>query len=72
MILKKAIHREKEIRCFNMIMKSKDKKIGEKCNARLIDRNSLGHVAGRIKCLRCGALLEITNEYIYLIKTKEG
>lgn len=70
MILKKRIRdSETQIRCWNIIIKDKDKRAGEKCNARLLDKNSLGQVAGRIKCHRCNAVFEIANGYMYLIKT---
>lgn len=73
MILKKAIRNDKVIRCFNVIGKN-EKKLGLTCNFRLLDRNSVGQVAGRIKCKKCGAIYEITNDYMYLveIKTKHG
>ena len=72
MILKKRIRKEEtQIRCFNIIIKDRDKKAGEKCNARLLDKNSLGEVAGRIKCPRCNALFEIANNYIYLIRVDD-
>lgn len=69
MELKEKIKRHQiVIRCFNIISKETDIKFGEKCNQRLLHKNSNGDVAGEIKCPRCKALYEIRDEYLILIE----
>ena len=60
----------KEIRCFNIISDKRDKRFGLKCNRLLLKTNSKGRVAGQIKCPRCGALYEIIDGKIRLIKRR--
>jgi len=56
------------IRCINIISKETDIKYGEKCNQRLLHKNSNGDVAGEIKCPRCKALYEIRDGFLILIE----
>jgi len=61
---------EHEIRCFNIISDKRDKRFGLQCNRLLLKTNSKGRAAGQIKCPRCGALYEIINNKIKLIKRR--
>jgi hypothetical protein len=69
MILKQGIKSSQiVVRCINIIKKESDPKFGLTCEQRLIHKNSQGQVAGEIKCRRCGALYEIINDELCLIK----
>ena len=72
MILKTKIGNSIEVRCVNIINKKTDPKYGLKCNQRLLHKNSEGDVAGEIKCKRCGALYDIKNNDLILIKIEGG
>ncbi len=72
MILKRKIQTKIEaIRCFNIVSKGHDPKIGLECERRLLNKNSNGEVAGEIKCLRCGAIYDIKNNELILINNGE-
>ena len=72
MILKRQIKAsEKFVQCINIIWDKGDPKFGQTCGRRLIHKNSGGEVAGEIKCIRCGALYDIINNYLILIKNGE-
>ncbi len=69
MEVKEKINTEKRVvRCFNIISREKDPKFGLKCKNTLIYKNSVGEVAGEIKCIRCGAIYEMIDGYLKLIK----
>ena len=54
------------IRCFNIVSKETDIKFGQVCDQRLLHKNAAGNVAGEIKCQRCKALYEISENYLIL------
>jgi len=57
-----------DIKCFNIISNTNDKKFGQECAKLLLKKNSVGKVAGQIKCSRCHALYDIKNDDIILIE----
>lgn len=61
----------KEIKCFNIITNPKDKKCGRECGRLLIKTNSMGKVMGQIKCPRCKAIYDITENKIKMISKGE-
>ncbi len=64
---RREIH-EDEIRCFNVIRNSYDKRFGLQCKYLLLKKNSLGDAAGEIKCKMCKAKYEIIDNEIILIE----
>lgn len=58
------------IRCYNIIKDKHDRRFGLECNRLLMRRNSDGKAAGEIKCPICGALYDIKDDKIFLIKNK--
>jgi len=61
-----------DIRCKNIISRQSDKRFGLTCNRFLMEVNSRGEAAGKIKCPRCGAIYEIKKgELILLALTKK-
>jgi len=70
MILKWKINDgDKVIKCRNIVSNKKDPKYGLACERILLHRNSVGKVAGQIKCIRCGSLFDIQNNELILIKS---
>jgi len=61
----KDIRYLQNIRCISIISKEKDNFFGLPCNKILISRNDLGWV---LKCPRCGALYQLTNDKIKIIR----
>lgn len=69
--MKQSIKNSEElIRCFNVVNNSKNAKFGLTCNHVLLAKNSVGKVAGRIKCKWCKAVYEIIDNEIFLIERK--
>lgn len=72
MIIKRRIQEKKHsVKCFNIISKERDPKIGMECERKLLNKNSDGKVAGEIKCLRCGAIYDIKDGELILINQGE-
>lgn len=72
MMLQAKIGNSIAVRCINIISEKSDPKYGLKCNQRLLHKNSEGEVAGEIKCKRCGALYDIKEDKMFLIKIEGG
>lgn len=67
-IVEKLSRNQKAVRCFSFIGNERDKMYGLRCNKILIYRNSTGQVAGEIKCTRCGAIYDITDNKMILVR----
>ena len=70
-IKKKISTKSRAVRCFNIISDESDPKFGMECERKLLHKNSIGIVAGEIKCLRCGALYDIKEDDLILINSGE-
>ena len=68
MDIKKTVEDSKDIRCFNIVSNESDKRFGLECGRLLLKKNSLGNVAGEIKCNRCNAIYDIKDKNIILIE----